>query len=85
MWATRPNLTHECVPKMLKFSCNLNECIPLASGKDRIFPSIAEARRLMQEVPTCKLHVAPDSGHAVLLEEGTCLAGAYTRSHWSST
>ena len=46
----------------------------VASGKDRIFPSIAEARRLMQEVPTCKLHVAPESGHAVLLEEGTCLA-----------
>jgi hypothetical protein len=46
----------------------------VASGKDRIFPSVAEARRLMVHVPHCRLHVAPHSGHAVLLEEGTCLA-----------
>lgn len=46
----------------------------VASGKDRIFPSVAEARRLMAHVPRCKLHVAAQSGHAVLLEEETCLA-----------
>ena len=46
----------------------------VASGKDRIFPSVAEARRMMVHVPSCKLHVAEDSGHAVLLEQDTCLA-----------
>jgi hypothetical protein len=57
----------------LPFECNLQRYI-VASAKDRIFPSIAEARRLMAHVPRCKLHVAPHSGHAVLLEEETCLA-----------
>jgi hypothetical protein len=28
-----PNLTHECVPNVLKLSSNVNECKPLAAGQ----------------------------------------------------
>jgi hypothetical protein len=28
-----PSLTHECVPNVLKLSCDVNECKPLSSGK----------------------------------------------------
>jgi len=29
---TSPNLTHECVPNVLKLSSNVNECKPLHKG-----------------------------------------------------
>jgi len=32
---TQPNLTHECVPNVLKLSSNVNECKPLLRGLAR--------------------------------------------------
>ncbi|MCU0567565.1 MAG: lysophospholipase [Oculatellaceae cyanobacterium Prado106] len=40
----------------------------MASGGDRIFPSIAEAERLADQIPTTQRHILPRSGHACLLE-----------------
>jgi len=31
-----PNLTHECVPNLLKLSSDMNECKPLAHGRHRL-------------------------------------------------
>jgi pimeloyl-ACP methyl ester carboxylesterase len=49
--------------KRLQFSV-----LVVASQGDRLLPSVAEARRLMQQLPQAKLTILPDSGHACLLE-----------------
>ncbi|MGB8699337.1 MAG: alpha/beta hydrolase [Thermosynechococcaceae cyanobacterium] len=41
----------------------------IASGKDRLLPSIAEARQLVELLPNARLLILPQSGHACLLEE----------------
>jgi pimeloyl-ACP methyl ester carboxylesterase len=40
----------------------------VASRSDRLLPSVAEAKRLIQHLPKAKLTILPDSGHACLLE-----------------
>ncbi|WAL61546.1 alpha/beta fold hydrolase [Thermocoleostomius sinensis] len=40
----------------------------IASGSDRLLPSILEADRLVQLMPNARKHVLPYSGHACLLE-----------------
>jgi pimeloyl-ACP methyl ester carboxylesterase len=40
----------------------------VASQGDRLLPSVAEAKRLIQQLPKAKLTILPDSGHACLLE-----------------
>lgn len=42
----------------------------LASAKDRLLPSIAEARELSDTLPNAQIRVLPDSGHTCLLENG---------------
>ncbi|MGL4501138.1 MAG: alpha/beta fold hydrolase, partial [Planktothrix sp.] len=40
----------------------------IASGADRLLPSVLEARFLTQALPNAQMVVLPDSGHACLLE-----------------
>ena len=46
----------------------------IASGCDRLLPSVREASRLMNWFPHSQLEILPDSGHACLLESETNLA-----------
>ncbi|MFM8295577.1 MAG: alpha/beta fold hydrolase [Microcystaceae cyanobacterium] len=41
----------------------------LASGQDRLLPSLEEGQRLRSLFPQTNLHILPDSGHACLLEK----------------
>ena len=41
----------------------------LASGSDRLLPSVAEARRIAKYLPKAKTTLLPKSGHACLLEK----------------
>jgi pimeloyl-ACP methyl ester carboxylesterase len=40
----------------------------IASGADRLLPSVAEAKLLVKAIPHAKMVLLPDSGHACLLE-----------------
>jgi pimeloyl-ACP methyl ester carboxylesterase len=40
----------------------------IASQGDRLLPSVAEAKRLIKQLPKAKLTILPNSGHACLLE-----------------
>jgi pimeloyl-ACP methyl ester carboxylesterase len=40
----------------------------LASGSDRLLPSVEEAQNLVRKLPHAQLVILPDSGHACLLE-----------------
>ncbi|KAF3324662.1 Acyltransferase-like protein [Carex littledalei] len=59
----------------------------LASGKDNLLPSGAEADRLFSTLKNCKVRYFKDNGHTLLLEDGVNLltvikgAGMYRRSH----
>jgi len=46
----------------------------IASGGDRLLPSVAEARRLARQLPRARTAIRPESGHACLLEPGWQLA-----------
>jgi pimeloyl-ACP methyl ester carboxylesterase len=41
----------------------------IASGSDRLLPSIPDAQHLSSLLPDAKLHILPESGHACLLEK----------------
>jgi pimeloyl-ACP methyl ester carboxylesterase len=41
----------------------------IASAQDRLFPSVSEARRLVNLLPNSEMVVLPHSGHACLLEK----------------
>lgn len=45
----------------------------VASERDRLLPSVQEANRLAQHIRRAMVHVVPEAGHAVLLEEQTRL------------
>ena len=45
----------------------------MASGSDRLLPSIPDAQQLVSLLPDARLLVLPDSGHACLLEKGVNL------------
>lgn len=40
----------------------------VASGRDRLLPSVQEAEHLLQHLPHARMHLLPYSGHACLLE-----------------
>jgi hypothetical protein len=42
--STYPNLTHECVPNVLKLSFNVNECKPLPQGGGAGVPGRVQAQ-----------------------------------------
>ena len=51
-------------------------CCPvlaIASGADRLLPSVADARYLLGKLPKGELLLLPDSGHACLLEKDVSL------------
>jgi pimeloyl-ACP methyl ester carboxylesterase len=41
----------------------------IASGRDRLLPSITEAKYLNQQLPQSQMVILPESGHACLLEQ----------------
>jgi pimeloyl-ACP methyl ester carboxylesterase len=41
----------------------------IASGRDRLLPSVTEAKYLHQQLPQSKTVILPESGHACLLEQ----------------
>jgi pimeloyl-ACP methyl ester carboxylesterase len=41
----------------------------ITSGNDRLLPSQAEGKFLVQQIPRSSLHLIPEGGHAVLLEQ----------------
>jgi pimeloyl-ACP methyl ester carboxylesterase len=49
--------------------------LAIASGADRLLPSVADARYLLSKLPQGELVVLPDSGHACLLEREVSLYG----------
>jgi pimeloyl-ACP methyl ester carboxylesterase len=49
--------------------------LTIASGADRLLPSVADARYLLGKLPQGELAVLPDSGHACLLEREVSLYG----------
>ncbi len=49
--------------------------LAIASGADRLLPSVADARYLLGKLPQGELVVLPDSGHACLLEREVSLYG----------
>jgi len=48
--------------------------ILFASGRDKLVPSMAEARFMVSRIPHANLHEFPRAGHALLLTPGFCLA-----------
>ncbi|WP_017328020.1 alpha/beta fold hydrolase [Synechococcus sp. PCC 7336] len=54
----------------------------LASQRDRILPSVKEARKLARRLPNATLEVLPKSGHACLLERELDLAAIAHTSNW---
>ena len=46
----------------------------LASGRDRLLPSYAEAKILQQSLPDAQLYYLPNSGHVCLLEDAVNLS-----------
>ncbi len=47
--------------------------LAIASGADRLLPSVTDARYLLSKLSQAKLVVLPDSGHACLLEQDVSL------------
>ena len=45
-----------------------------ASGRDKVVPSMTEARFMVSQIPCAKLYEFPYAGHALLLTPGFCLA-----------
>lgn len=46
----------------------------LASGKDKVVPSVKEAHFMAARIPGSQVHEFPNAGHALLLTPGVCLA-----------
>ena len=46
----------------------------LASGRDKIVPSVSQGAFMTSRIPDAKLHVFPRAGHALLLTPGFSLA-----------
>ncbi len=46
----------------------------LAAGRDKIVPSVPEARFMAAHIPDAELHEFPEAGHALLLTPGVSLA-----------
>jgi pimeloyl-ACP methyl ester carboxylesterase len=53
----------------------------VASGRDKVLPSLDEAERLSYLLPHAQIHILPDSGHACLLEADVNLYEILRASH----
>jgi pimeloyl-ACP methyl ester carboxylesterase len=54
----------------------------LASGADRLLPSIVEARKLQKLIPHAEIEILPNSGHTCLLEAEVNLYQIMQRHHF---
>ncbi len=54
----------------------------MASGSDRLLPSIPDAQHLVKRLPDARLLTLPDSGHACLLEEDVNLHQILESQHF---
>jgi pimeloyl-ACP methyl ester carboxylesterase len=72
--AWRISLLSRFVLEKLPLERILQPVLVLASGADRLLPSVAEARRLVRSLPNSQSVLLPESGHACLLETEVRLA-----------
>uniref|UniRef100_A0A7N0UA87 AB hydrolase-1 domain-containing protein n=1 Tax=Kalanchoe fedtschenkoi TaxID=63787 RepID=A0A7N0UA87_KALFE len=49
------------------------QVLVLASGNDKMLPSLEEADRLKASLQKCRVRIFKDNGHTILLEDGVCL------------
>jgi pimeloyl-ACP methyl ester carboxylesterase len=54
----------------------------VAGAQDKLLPSISEAQRLVQLLPSAQMVVLPQSGHACLLEQQVDLSKILHRQHF---
>jgi pimeloyl-ACP methyl ester carboxylesterase len=45
----------------------------VAAGRDKIVPSVKEAKFMADQIPNARIHILPDHGHACLLSHSFCL------------
>lgn len=58
--------------------------LAIASGRDRLLPSVDEARDWAARLPNACLHVLPESGHACLLEADVDLGHILANHGWQT-
>ncbi len=78
--AWRISLLSKFVLEKLPLERILQPVLLLASGADRLLPSVAEAGRLVRYLPNSQKVLLPESGHACLLETEIRL-GSILRAH----
>jgi pimeloyl-ACP methyl ester carboxylesterase len=78
--AWRISLLRNFVLEKLPLGRILQPVLIMASGADRLLPSVAEAGRLVRHLPEARSVLLPHSGHACLLESEIRL-GSILRSH----
>jgi pimeloyl-ACP methyl ester carboxylesterase len=66
--AWRLSLLNQFILEELPLERIEQPALVLASGADRLLPSVAEARRLARNLPNSQTVLLPESGHACLLE-----------------
>jgi pimeloyl-ACP methyl ester carboxylesterase len=71
MWRT--SLLREFVVSDAAIRRITHPALVVASGRDRLLPSVSEGDRLTQLLPQAQLHLLPQSGHACLLEKSVDL------------
>ncbi len=54
----------------------------IASARDPVLPSVAEAQRLAQHIPQANIVVVPDSGHCCLIEKAFSLLDILTQQEF---
>lgn len=76
MQSVPPSIVSWRISLLAKFAVNesrlnqfMNQVLIVASGKDRLLPSLEEAERLSSIFPKNKIFILPDSGHSCLLEK----------------
>ncbi len=57
----------------LSFDKLFQPVLMIASGADRLLPSVTDARYLLDKLPKAELAILPNSGHACLLEKDVSL------------
>ncbi len=65
-WRVELIRTFEIAP--IELATIVQPVLVVASGSDRLLPSIEEGRALVQQLPNAQLHILPQSGHTCLLE-----------------
>ena len=69
----RVSMLHGFELEGLSFDKLFHPVLSIASGADRLLPSVADAKYLQGKLPQAQLVLLPDSGHACLLEKNISL------------